>query len=265
MPEPTKAEIAKSKKIAGQAILANTDKLLARHRTEPKREDYGLSADFDFEEFDAFIRQRDGRSLILKLAAFSSIAAFLIHFLPEYVEKRSFLTLYIFPISLGYFLVFVLPFLDYALRSLYGDQAYIDSAYSFRRALQTWNHFHVVSGEGYWRGLRGTDLEWAVARVFREQGWEVRTTPSTGDGGIDLVLQHANARFFCQCKGHAKPVSVAAVREIAGVCAASDAIPMLIAVNGLTGPASKEAQDLSVIAWDSAKLAAFARGDLALS
>lgn len=266
MPEPAKAEIAKGKKIAGHAILANADGLLGREqRTEPKRENFGLAADFDCEEFDAFVRKRNRRSLILKLAVFAILAASLVFVIPDYVENRNFLTSYVFPIALSSFIIFILPFSDYILRSMYDDASYIESAHEFRCALQTWKHFYIVSGEGYWRALRGSDLEWAVARVFREQGWEVRTTPTTGDGGIDLVLQYANAKFFCQCKGHAKPISVAAVREIAGVCVASNAIPMLIVVNGVTGPASKAAQELSVIVWDSAQLAAFARGDLALS
>ena len=162
-------------------------------------------------------------------------------------------------------LIFVLPFADYMLKSIYGDEAYINDACDFRVAFQNWKHFQTVSGEGYWRSLRGRDLEWAAAGVFRERGWKVSTTATTGDGGVDLVLKYANTTFFCQCKGHVKPVSVGAVREIAGVCAASSAIPMLIVVNGVTGPALTTAKELSVVVWDRAQLAAFARGDLALS
>ena len=265
-PEPTKAEIARRKKAATRSALADAARRSSNEqKVEPQREDFGLQSDFDFQEFDAFMKKRDRLSLAVKSIIFVILAAVFVYAFHSYTEKPNFLTNYLGPIAFSYVLIFVFPFADYILRSIFGDAAYIDNAHDFRVAFQNWNHFQTVSGEGYWRALRGTDLEWAAAKVFRDRGWEVSTTATTGDGGVDLVLKYANTKFFCQCKGHAKPISVGAVREIAGVCAASSAIPMLIVVNGVTGPASKTAQELSVVVWDSAQMAAFARGDLALS
>lgn len=265
-PEPTKAQIALRKKAAARSALVEAARQSSsEQKIEPKREDFGLQSDFDFHEFDAFMRKRGRLLLAGKSITFIILAAAFVYAFHNYAEEPNFLTNYLGPIAFSYVLIFVFPFADYFLRSVLGDAAYIDNAQDFRVAFRNWQHFQTVSGEGYWRALRGTDLEWAAARVFRERGWEVSTTATTGDGGVDLVLKFASTKFFCQCKGHAKPISVGAVREIAGVCAASNAVPMLIVVNGVTGPASKTAQELSVVVWDSAQMAAFARGDLALS
>lgn len=133
-----------------------------------------------------------------------------------------------------------------------------------RRSLAEWQYYNLTTGAGFWRDLRGQYLENAAAKLFREREWRVDTTAVTGDGGVDLVLRNSRVEIWCQCKGYSKPVSVAAVREIAGVCSASHASPMLIVVNGITRPALAEAQKYSVIVWDSEELAAFARGELQL-
>ena len=266
MLEPTKAEIARRKKVAARSALADAvSRSSSEKKVEPTRADFGLPSDFDFEEFDAFLKKRERLSLAVKLIIFAIVAAAFVFALHDDSEDPNFMMSYLGPLAYSYVLIFVLPFADYILKSIYGDEAYINDACDFRVAFQNWKHFQTVSGEGYWRALRGRDLEWAAAGVFRERGWKVSTTATTGDGGVDLVLKYANTTFFCQCKGHVKPVSVGAVREIAGVCAASSAIPMLIVVNGVTGPAFKTAKELSVVVWDRAQLAAFARGDLALS
>lgn len=124
-----------------------------------------------------------------------------------------------------------------------------------------WEYYNETTGEGFWQALRGTDLEDAVARLFRERGWHVEKTALTGDGGIDLRLRRDGRDICVQCKGYAKPVSVAAVREIAGVCSASRAEPMLVVVNGITKPAQAEAGAYSVTVWDSRELARFATGE----
>lgn len=122
------------------------------------------------------------------------------------------------------------------------------------------DRFVLTTELGFWCELRGITLENEVAALFREAGWQVDTTPTVGDGGIDLKVTRGAQTFWCQCKGHGKPVTVKAVREIAGVCVGSDAKPVLIVVNGLTKPAADEAAKLGVRVFDSPDLAAMARG-----
>lgn len=132
---------------------------------------------------------------------------------------------------------------------------------AFIKAKENWEYFNATTGPGFWKALRGIELENAVARLFRERGWQAEETALTGDGGVDLKLNKGAVQLWVQCKGYAKPVSVAAVREIAGVCSASNAEPMLVVVNGITKPAQAEASAYSVTVWDSRELACFARGE----
>jgi len=258
---PTKSELARKKNAAAQAAFADTP---SGSHLEPELEYYGLSSDFDLEDFQSFMKIRVRQTSIIKALMFVGLVAALYFIFRERIEQGETWFGYAIPFAFSYLAVFILPLSDYAVKTHFGDAAFIESAQEFRAALNEWTHFKTISGVGYWRALRGTDLEWAAARLFREREWKASTTAVTGDGGVDLVLQFGNKEFYCQCKGHAKPVSVAAVREIAGVCAASSAIPVLIVVNGVTGPAIEEARKLSVTVLDSAHLAAFARGELKL-
>lgn len=131
---------------------------------------------------------------------------------------------------------------------------------AYLSAKAEWEYFNLTTGIGFWQLLRGLDLEKAVARLFRERGWQVETTAVTGDGGVDLKIGSGASRKWVQCKGYAKPVPVAAVREIAGVCSSCTAKPMLVVVNGVTKPALSEANNLGVTVWDSEQLVQFAKG-----
>lgn len=131
----------------------------------------------------------------------------------------------------------------------------------YERAKAKFDLFVMATELDFWRELRGTSLENEAAALLRKAGWKVATTPTVGDGGIDLKISDGAQTFWCQCKGHGKPVTVTAVREIAGVCVASKARPVLIVVNGLTRPAADEAAKLGVRVFDSFELAAMARGE----
>lgn len=260
-PSPTKSELARRKNASAQAAFEETPQV---SHQKPEPAEYGLSSDFDLADFRSFMQRRERQTLVVKALIFVALVAGLYFIFRERIEQAESWAGHVLPFAFSYFLVFVLPLTDFALKAHFGDAEFIRCAQGFRVALNEWDHFKTVSGVGYWRELRGTDLEWAAARLFRDHQWSASTTAVTGDGGVDLVLRFGHKEFYCQCKGHTKPVSVAAVREIAGVCAASNAIPMLIVVNGVTGPAMVEARKLSVIVLDSADLAAFARGEFVL-
>ena len=155
-------------------------------------------------------------------------------------------------------------FLPNVIAFVNGDRWLRRRVTDYLSAKADWEYHSLTTGEGFWKQLRGRELEQATGRLFREGGWSVSTTAITGDGGIDLILCKDRREVWCQCKGYAKPVSVSAVREIAGVCSASHAVPMLIVVNGLTRPAHAEAAKFAVTVWDSRELASFARGDLSM-
>ncbi len=146
------------------------------------------------------------------------------------------------------------------LRSAHTNRlSFTDNVLAYRASLAAWEHTNSECGLGYWQALRGVGFENAVAALFRRRGCQVTTTKGSGDGGIDLVLQIGATAFWCQCKGHAKPISVSPVREIAGVCIRGQARPVLLAVNGFTRPAIAAGSELGVMCLDAPDLCYLAR------
>ncbi len=70
--------------------------------------------------------------------------------------------------------------------------------------------------ESYWKFLKGTKFERALARLYKKIGYVVSQTKGSGDEGIDLILVKEGVRTVVQCKGHAKPIGVSAVRDLYG-------------------------------------------------
>jgi HJR/Mrr/RecB family endonuclease len=54
----------------------------------------------------------------------------------------------------------------------------------------------------HWRGMTGIEFENFLADVFREWGYVVETTKSTGDQGVDLVISKGGRRVAVQAKGY---------------------------------------------------------------
>ena len=70
--------------------------------------------------------------------------------------------------------------------------------------------------EGYWMSLSGTDFEREMANVLRALGYRVKSTPSSGDEGVDLILKRPGKTIVVQCKAHQNPVGPAIARELFG-------------------------------------------------
>ena len=130
----------------------------------------------------------------------------------------------------------------------------------FVHALEAWENFSAETGLGFWREKRGVEFEKALIRMFATRGCKAQGTKGSGDGGVDLILR-ASGTFWCQCKGHAKPISVGPIREIAGVCSRNGARPAVFAVNGYTRAARETAAELGVLLFDSPDIVNLARSD----
>ena len=70
--------------------------------------------------------------------------------------------------------------------------------------------------EDYWLSLNGTEFEREMARVLRALGYRVKSTPGSGDGGVDLILTRSGKTIVVQCKAHKNPVGPAIARELFG-------------------------------------------------
>ena len=68
----------------------------------------------------------------------------------------------------------------------------------------------------FWMSLSGREFEHELATLYRKQGYEVQSTPTTGDGGVDLIIRKNGERIVVQCKSHKYPVGPAIVRELYG-------------------------------------------------
>jgi hypothetical protein len=65
-----------------------------------------------------------------------------------------------------------------------------------------------------WRSLRDVDFERFLTAVFQELGYQVETTKTTGDQGVDLILTRGSRRVAVQTKGYKDSVGNKAVQEV---------------------------------------------------
>jgi hypothetical protein len=84
----------------------------------------------------------------------------------------------------------------------------------------------------YWTRLSGFEYEKEVAILFREIGYKVHLTKSTGDGGIDLLLYDGSGKVVVQCKNHNKRISPGAVRDLYGTCISEKASKAIMICSG---------------------------------
>lgn len=257
-------------------------------RRKPTPADYELSTNFDFGAYEKIEIKVNTTFRIYKLC-FCLIATILLNaifaiiyivfnsgynsingplLLPTLLWTIGILTILVIPntlIATGAAWLFVKLFsnliipADFRRQSDWVD-AYRKRSAAYRQDLADWNYLNLETGEGFWRSLRGAEFEDALARLFQRRGVSVEKTKTTGDGGIDLVLRSGSDLIFVQCKGYAKPVPVAPIREIAGVCSRSQARPVVAAVNGFTKGAIECARELDVTLVDTpgiVRMAAF--------
>lgn len=62
----------------------------------------------------------------------------------------------------------------------------------------------------------GIDYERQCDALLRAGGFEVQSTPATGDYGADLIAYKDDLGYVVQCKDTSKPVGVKAVQEVIG-------------------------------------------------
>ncbi len=84
----------------------------------------------------------------------------------------------------------------------------------------------------HWMSLSGPEFERELGTLYRHLGYRVESTPSSGDGGIDLVLRKNGKTTVVQCKSHQAPVGPAIARELLGSLVASGADDAILACTG---------------------------------
>jgi Holliday junction resolvase len=99
----------------------------------------------------------------------------------------------------------------------------------------------------FWCSLPGVAFEREVARLYQALGYQVRLTPGTADGGIDIVLEREGVVTAVQCKAHRKKVGVAVGRELVTSAKDIGADRMIIAcTHGVSEPLKIYAREKSM-------------------
>ena len=95
---------------------------------------------------------------------------------------------------------------------------------------------------------KGINFENLCSQKLKSMGWEVKTTPLTGDQGVDLIASIDKIRLCIQCKDHKKAIGNKAVQEIyAGKKYWQGTHAILISRSGFTKSAYKLASSSNVI------------------
>ena len=84
----------------------------------------------------------------------------------------------------------------------------------------------------YWADLKGPDFERELGVLYRQLGYLVQSTPTSGDEGVDLILRRDGKKIVVQCKGHKAPVGPAIARELYGSMVALRASKAILACTG---------------------------------
>lgn len=101
----------------------------------------------------------------------------------------------------------------------------------------------------------GLALEHLCADRLRELGWEVQTTPVSGDQGVDLVARKGGYIAAVQCKNTAQPVGNGAVQEVfAGKTYYEAHVAAVVAPGGFTPGARQLADRVGVLLLDLSQL-----------
>ena len=84
----------------------------------------------------------------------------------------------------------------------------------------------------HWMSLSGIEFERQLGILYRQRGYRVESTTTSGDEGIDLILRKNGKTTVVQCKSHQKPVGPAIARELFGSMVAFRADDAILACTG---------------------------------
>lgn len=106
--------------------------------------------------------------------------------------------------------------------------------------------------------LTPLEYERHCADLLNEVGWKINMTPATRDGGADFIAEKESWRIVVQCKRYAEPVGNKAVQEVnSAVRLYQGNVACVVAPNGFTKQAQREAESLSVHLLHHSSLLAF--------
>lgn len=118
----------------------------------------------------------------------------------------------------------------------------------FRVAESKYQDWFQRTQDEFWNALSGTQFEREVANLLNKSGFTAQLTSSSGDGGVDIILDDGT---IIQCKARRGPCGPAALRELFGSLhdfGAHKAI--LISREGFTSASRQFAEGKPIDLWD---------------
>ena len=128
------------------------------------------------------------------------------------------------------------------IRSLKNDDWFIFIASQIEKSCLNLigNSYLKNNNENYKKGIK---FENHCMEILKNNGWEVKETPITGDQGVDLIASINDLRICIQCKNHNKAIGNKAVQEIsAGKSYWGGTHAILVSKSGFTRSAYKLAK-----------------------
>ncbi len=109
------------------------------------------------------------------------------------------------------------------------------------------------TGKNWWLSRSSYTLEKAISEMFSRRGFKSSVTASSGDGGIDVIVENFEGRnLYIQCKGWKGKVGPQVIRELVGslsVLKDSQAKGIVYSSNNYTQGAIDYAHEAKIELW----------------
>ena len=218
---------------------------------EPKAEEFGLSEE-DLSNYRKFKKQEEdlGFGCLIVSCAFSAIVAFVlttvIGFIPIGILGGDATHVYTLSLIVAGF-IFVKNISKATSEEKIKVSSDIIEAHSkfelakhkYGQELSDYNY----KQKEYWFLMSGHRFEREFGRLLELDGYKVKYTKGSGDGGIDLIAKKASEEIIIQCK--APPVGPAPIREMQGVKEGNQKV-WVVGLGGFTTGAKKFAMQKGI-------------------
>jgi HJR/Mrr/RecB family endonuclease len=116
-----------------------------------------------------------------------------------------------------------------------------------------------------WRSLRGHPFEDFLQEVFEELGYAVQRTKTTGDQGVDLMVERDGVKVAVQAKGYAQPAGNDAVQQVhTGMAFYKCQRCVVITNSGFTPAAQELAVQIGCMLIDGSQIPALLEGRISV-
>ena len=220
---------------------------------EPKAEEFGLSEE-DLSNYSKFKKQEEdlGFGCTIILCAFLAITAFGVSTVLAFIVVGILGgdELYVYAISL---IVASYVFVKNIVKNgpdkkIEIPNSLIEAHSKFELAKHKYRHDlsdYNYKQKDYWFLMSGHRFEREFGRLLEIDGYKVKYTKGSGDGGIDLIAKKASEEIIIQCKAWKNPVGPAPIREMQGVKEGNQEV-WVVGLGGFTTGAKKFAKQKGI-------------------